>query len=405
MRNRPALFAKFCSAILLCAVAPSQAGEDRETARLIASYNQSGLDIYRRLAEAPGNVAISPLGIGTVMAMALAGARGETRDEMARALGHQVSEDDVDRANAGLLSRLQQRSSKGGVKILSANALHLARSGEKVSDAYRQRLAAAYGAELFGGADLAGINDWARRKTEGKIEEILKQLDPNALCVLVNAIYFNGKWAARFDAKKTQPGDFHLTGSETITVPTMQRRAAYRIVRAADFDAVALPYEGEALALMILLPSREAGLGRLEGGLDAEAVKRVIGELKGASVQEALLSLPKFTIRFDADLTSAFKALGMQRPFDADRADFGGIVESVDGRERIHISQIRHASVLQVNEEGTEAAGGSAVELSQRSMRPAPTPFQVDRPFLYLVADVATGLILFVGRVADPRAG
>lgn len=401
-RVRPALILLGALAAGVAVQASAQAEES--SASLVNSYNRSGLALFGKLAAAPGNLVISPYGIGTAMAMAQVGARGETELQMAQVLHYTLERQMIPAASGALAAAVTRRPADEGAIVRVANALHLTRFGDRVAPSYKRLLADAFGAELFSGSDLAAINGWVKRKTEGKIADILSRLDPNSVCVLLNAVYFKSAWAAPFDTKSTRPSDFHLSRDEIVQVPMMRRTGRYRILRDQAFDAIALPYKGGRLTMIVLLPARLAGRGEAAVAIDGKTAETVIKDLEAAQPEHVALSMPKFRTDYAANLIPPFEALGMTLPFDPDRADFSGITDSTKEADRIRISQIRHKTFIDVNEAGTEAAAATAVEFGLRSAPPPGKTVNVDRPFLYIIADKNSGAILFVGRVSDPRA-
>ncbi len=176
-----------------------------ESLALARSYNASGFELFGELAKAPGNLVISPYSIGTAMTMAFAGARGETEADMARVLKYSQLRAAIVEANQHLNTLVTQRSPGDDATITVANALHLTKYGELVAASYKELLRTKFSAELFSGSDLPAINGWVKEKTNGKIERILSRLDPNSVCVILNAIYFKSSWAAPFDEKTTRP--------------------------------------------------------------------------------------------------------------------------------------------------------------------------------------------------------
>lgn len=397
---RPALV--MLAALIASPLTPAATHAEPASAGLVRSYNQSGLALFAKLAATPGNLVISPYSIGTAMAMAHAGARGPTELQMAKALDYTLERQMIPAANRALAYTITQRPADEGAIVRVANALHLTRFGDRVAPSYKQLLHDQFGAELFSGSDLAAINGWVKRKTDGKIATILSRLDPNSVCVVLNAIYFKGAWAEPFNAKSTRPGDFHLTQDQTVQVPMMQRNGRYRIVRSHGFDTIALPYKGGGLTMVVLLPEPAAGHSGM--AIDGKTAAAIVHDVEAAPADYVALSMPKFKTETSANLIPPFKALGMTLPFDADRADFSAITDSTKEADRIHISQIQHKTFIDVDEAGTEAAAATAVEFGLRSAAPPSKRISVDRPFLYMITDKASGAILFVGRVSDPRA-
>ena len=376
---------------------------DEQTDSLIKSYNRLGFDLFEQLTGRPGNLVFSPYSVGTAMAMALSGARGETQAQMAHVLKQDLSAAAIADANQRLTALVTKRAPQEDTKIAVANALHLTTHGAVVAESYKRLLADKFDAELFSGSDLAAINNWVMQKTDGKIVEILERLDPNSVCVLLDAIHFMGPWAHPFNKRSTAPGPFRYSTGETFDVPMMRQTGTYRILRAHTFDAIALPYSGNRLSMIILLPMRHAGPGEAAISLTDKTIEAVLTGIRGTSPEPVRLSMPKFKTELAANLVPVFESLGMTLAFDENRADFSGITESTKEEDRVHISQAQHKTFIDVNEDGTEAAAATAVEIAKRAVPPPSTSIEVDRPFLYLIADETAGLVLFIGRMSDPR--
>ena len=376
---------------------------DEQTDKLIKSYNQLGFDLFEVLADRPGNLVLSPYSVGAAMAMALSGARGETQAQMAQVLKQDLSVAAIADANQRLNALVTRRSPDEDTKITLANALHLTTHGALVAESYKRLLTEKFDAELFTGSDLAAINNWVMQKTDGKIVKILERLDPNSVCVLLDAIHFMGPWASPFNKRSTAPRPFRYSVDETFEVPMMRQTGAYRILRAHTFDAIALPYRGNRLSMIILLPMRPAGPGEVAISLTDKTIEAVLTGILRTEPEPARLSLPKFKTELAANLVPVFEKLGMSLAFDKDRADFSGITQSTREEDRVHISQIQHKTFIDVNEDGTEAAAATAVEIAKRAAPPPSTSIEIDHPFLYLIADESTGVVLFMGRMSDPR--
>lgn len=379
------------------------AAEDKPS-QLVEAYNKSGIELFGKLSDAPGNIVMSPYSIGTALAMASAGARGSTEKEMEQALDYPFAPSIVADASNALEGRVTKRSPDEGVAIKLANALHLTRADGPISKSYQTLVRDKFGAEIFRGSDLAAINGWVKDKTSGKIDKLLDTLDPQSICVLLNAIHFKGLWALPFPSDKTKPRKFHLSKDETIQVDTMRTTNEFRIHSGAGFDAIALPYKGNILDMIVLLPNSEGDKEQAAIKLDDKIAKAIIDGLNKEKRQTVLVTMPKFKTEFASNLVPALESLGLKQPFNQDKADFTGMTESAEEKDRIHISQVRHKAVIEVDEAGTEAAAVTGVEFSGRSIRPKFPEFIIDRPFVYMITDRASGAILFIGRLSDPRA-
>lgn len=371
---------------------------------LVEAYNKAGIELFGKLSDTPGNIVMSPYSIGTALAMAAAGARGTTEKEIVQGLDYPFAPSVVADVSAALDGRVTKRSSDERVSITLANALHLTRTDGPISKSYQTLVRDKFGAEVFRGSDLAAINGWVKDKTSGKIDKLLDTLDPNSICVLLNAIRFKGLWALPFPEDKTKPRKFHLTKDETIQVDTMRTTNEFRIHSGAGFDAIALPYKGNILDMIVLLPSSKGDKKQAAIKLNDKMAKTIVDGLNKEKRQTVLVTMPKFKTEFASNLVPALESLGLKQPFNQDKADFTGMTESAEEKDRIHISQVRHKAVIEVDEAGTEAAAVTGVEFSGRSIRPKFPEFIINRPFVYMITDRASGAILFIGRLADPRA-
>jgi serpin B len=388
-----------CAALVALAPGLMQAAPAaRGSAPLIRGYNHTGQRLFRALAEAPGNIVLSPYSVGTAMAMALVGARGVTEAEMARALSLELPPREVDAANAAVLSSLD-KAAADSFQLHIANGLMLARHGSVVSDAYVGVLRRDYAADVFPGADAATVNAWVKKRTEGKIDSIVDHLDPTTAMVLVNAIYFKAPWLKAFRAEETRVEPFHLPDGE-VKVPMMHTEDFFRLVARPGYRAIELPYIGQRISMIVMLPDR--GTGEVVRRLDGDEVRRLLAELHTA-VHRVDLTLPRFRSGFETSLKEAFWQMGMRRAFDLHAADFSGVTGRPPSEVPLAISQIRHRAMIDVTEQGTEAAAATGVEMTTTALQPEPEIFRVDRPFLFAIVDGETNAILFEGQIEDPR--
>jgi len=288
-----------------------------------------------------------------------------------------------------------------GFRLNIVNALW-GQTGYKFLDAFLDTLAENYGAGLrlldFASDPEASrgiINDWVSDQTEGRIEDLIPQGLINQLTrlVLTNAIYFNAAWAEPFEESQTKDGAFHLLDGSQVTVPMMWHSASYGYAAGEGYQAVELPYDGYELSMVILLPEA-GGFERFEDSLDASQLDAILGSL---GHQQVALTLPKFEFESEFGLADALMALGMVDAFSMD-ADFSGM----DGTQELFVREVVHKAFVSVDEAGTEAAAATAVIMQLKGMATEPIQVTVDRPFLFLIRDLETGALLFVGRVLDP---
>jgi serpin B len=382
----------------------------QDLADLVKGNNAFAFDLYQYLAaQSDGsNLFFSPYSISLALAMTYAGARGETEQQMADTLHFSLTQEQLHAAFNALDQALAARGEGAmgkdgeGFRLNIVNALW-GQTGFKFLEPFLDTLAENYGAGLrlldFANAPEASrqtINDWVSEQTEERIEDLIPQgvIDPLTRLVLTNAIYFNGAWAESFEANETKDGPFYLPNGSEVTVPMMRNSARYGYAQGDGYQAVELPYDGDELSMVILLP--EGGTPEaLENSLDGSAVGAILDDLR---YQQVALTLPKFELESEFGLSGALAALGMPDAFSGN-ADFSGM----DGVRDLFIQEVVHKAFVTVDEEGTEAAAATGVVMGLLSAAPAqPIKVTVDHPFLFLIRDVQTGTILFVGRVVNP---
>jgi serpin B len=359
--------------------------------------------LYREVAKAEGNVALSPFSVSTALAMTWAGARGETAEEMRSVLGFGSEQQAVHEAFAELQAKLAKASEADGVELNIANRLW-GMTGHVFEAEFLRITREGYGAELealdFSDAAKAAktINTWIEAQTKDRIKDLLAagDLGPLTRLVLTNAVYFKGSWLVEFDPKATQEASFFAPTGE-VEVKMMFRKGEMRYGETDDAQLVSLPYRGEGISMLLVLPKAKDGLGALEAKLDAELLSKWMG--LGAK-EKVKLWLPRFRLESTFSLGEALQALGMPSAFSEASADFSGMT----GRRGLYISAVLHKVFVEVNEEGTEAAAATAVVMkTRRAVESPPTPeFRADHPFLFLLCDDETGSILFMGRVQQP---
>jgi len=339
------------------------------------------------------------------LAMIYDGARGETRSGMANAL--ELSGLDaagVESAIAGLRSVLEAR--EAGVQLLISNSLWCNQSIQ-VDAAFTARAREMYGADVrdvdFAATDTpARINAWVSEKTAAKIPHMIDSLDPLTLLVALNAIYFKGLWSQPFQRALTRDRPFTTGSGKEKILPLMPQRGRFRYLEQREFQAVALPYQGWRIAMYVFLPARRSNLQQLHGLLSAARWESWMNQ---PAWMPGTVQLPRFKMSYAAQLRTALVNVGMERAFDRERAEFGGIRNEPPP---VWIDEVLHRALAEVNEEGTEAAAatmGLMVKASMGWQRPE-REFEmiVDRPFLFVIRDEKSGNVLFMGSVVDPTA-
>jgi serpin B len=379
-----------------------------ELADLVEGNTAFAFDLYQALGpEGDGNVVYSPYSLSLALAMAYAGARGETERQMAGTLHLSLPQAQLHPAFNALDQELEERGQGAsgadgqGFRLNVANALW-GQEDYLFLPEFVNLLAANYGAEMrrldFAREKKArkAINDWVGEQTEGEIQELIPPgaLDAATRLVLTNAVYFNAAWARQFDPRASRDGTFHLLDGRLVSTPMMHQAGSFAYAEGPHYRAVVLPYDGYETGMVILLPA-DGQFEAVERSLDAEQVEAV---LEGLAERQVALTLPRLEFASELDLASVLAAMGMPLAFTL-QADFSGMT----AEEGLLISDVIHQATVSVGEAGTEAAAATAIV-----MPPSATPedfvtVTVDRPFLFLIRDLQTGSVLFLGRVVDPR--
>jgi serpin B len=370
-------------------------GVESDPKSLARDNTAFAVSLYGKLAPTEGNLFLSPYSISSAMGMTYAGARENTAAEMAKALGFATSPEQLPAAFKNLNAAVQGSARSGGHKLNIANGLCL--TGGDLSKEFKAVLRDNFDAEIFPGG-LYKINGWVKAKTEGKIEKILEDLSPNSVCVLLNAISFKGNWASQFKREETKDAPFRLATGKQVTAPLMYQKGKFKLLEKDGFQALVMPYSGNTLSMVMILPKAVDGLAALEQTLTAETLAQWLEEADKQPQRDVRVYVPRFKLETGYDLVPPCKALGIKDAFTAGEADFRGM-----GWEKgdLWIAQIKHKAFVDVNEEGTEAAGATAVEMATKSVQRDPV-LRADHPFLFLIRDHATGSILFLGRLSDP---
>lgn len=393
------------AALLLCGGAQAAAGPD-PAQKAAERAGTIALKFHRKAASRSGNLFFSPYSMYSAFAMVYDGARGQTIAQMARVFGFPPLRGDL-RRDAGLLRDRLARAS-GGSEFGQANAFWYQKDYEFLPE-YTEALRSDYAASAVA-ADFKknpeewrqAANAWTEKQTKGKIKDLFAagSFSPETRLALVNAVYFKGKWKAQFEKKATREQDFTLLTGKKIKAPLMESpgEIGVRYYEDGSLQAAALPYAGGDLEMLVLLPKPGKNFLETEKGLTAEKLSKV---RSGLAEKEVKVFLPRFRLADDWDLAPALSALGMPQPFAYPGADFRGM----NGRKDLFVQKAVQKAFAEVNEEGTEAAAATGIAMMPgRAMSPGqPVEFRADRPFVFLIQDSRTGLILFMGRLADPR--
>lgn len=377
---------------------PIRAATSGERAVLRANTD-FGFTLFRTTAAtaSEANLFLSPLSVSMALGMTANGAAGETARAMRLALAQQgLSTSEINQSYRSLIDLL--RSTDPRVRFDIANGIW-SREGFVPEQAFVDSNRFYFDAEVrtldFSRADAVDIiNAWVSQKTQGKIPTIVTPPIPElTMMYLINAIYFKGVWATQFDARKTRDDVFTGAGGQEVPVKMMNGSADIRYVQDDLAEIADLPYGWERYSMAILLPRPGVALATLR-----EALRPARWQSWQDGMHETTMDLqvPRFAMEYETSLNQILESMGMDIAFDPSRADFSGISREME----LFISQVKHKTFVTVNEEGTEAAAATSVEMGTTSV---PQVFRVDRPFVFVIHERNSGAILFIGQVADPR--
>ena len=408
----------FCLSIVLMATLAGCSKDDEGTTKLdpveiklnasqivmVESSNNFAFDIFARVNQAENagtNFMISPLSISYALSMTLNGAEGETLAAMKETLGMtDMSVDDINNSFSSLTDALLGVDDK--VKINIANSVWVL-EGFDVLPGFIQRLGDYYDAETkaftISQESVNEINSWIEEETDGMIKEMIQQLSEDLRMLLINAICFEGEWYSGFDTENTADETFYKADDNEVEVPMMKQTEFFDLyVGDRGFKMVELPYGRGNYVMDIILPDYYKGLEDLISTITAEDFNRWVDQ---STNQEVTVRLPRFKYEYEKQLKNILTDMGMGIAF-SDMADFSNITET----EPLCIGFVQHNSYIETEEKGTKAAAVTVVGIITMSYDPdappGPIPFNADRPFLYVIREVTTNTIVFMGKVEDP---
>ncbi|HEX4514239.1 MAG TPA: serpin family protein [Polyangiaceae bacterium] len=359
-------------------------------------------DLYRAQvgADTSSNVFFSPYSISVALAMTYAGAGGNTATQIASAMQSSLPADRLHTAFDAVDLQLESRQ---GIQLNIANSIWAQRT-LAFGKPFLDTLAVDYGSEVRGvdfiGASTqatAAIDGWVADQTAGKIQNLFApgSLDSTTRVVLVNAVYFDANWKTQFDSSKTTSSPFtKLDGSNVSASMMNNAKLNAPVAIAPTYTAIDLPYAGAQTSMLVIVPTGMQ-FASVDAALGGDFLKQVVASLQP---QDVALSLPKFTLKgASVSLKSALKTMGMIDAFDPAKADLTGMVPS----DQLHVDDVVHQAFVKVDESGTEAAAATGVSTGINAVE-EPLAVNVNRPFFFVLRDIPTGMVLFVGRVLDP---
>ena len=393
---------------LVCLPAPGRAAPPHASAGSATAITQGSnafaFDLYAALRAQPGNLFLSPLSIETALSMVYVGSRSQTAQQMSAVLHLPADPHEVQSGFAAMLSSIQSAAKAHDYMLDIANGLW-AQQGYPFLPAYLDAMRSAYSAEIDSldfardpAAIAARINSWVARRTQNKIKDLFtpSAFHPNTRLVLANAIYFKGSWASPFKSEFTHDDTFTASAGAKIQIRMMQQEGSFDYFDAGTYQLLELPYKGDTLAMDIFLPRKLDGLAAFEQGLTAETLAAALGKLHPAMLR---VELPRFTMSSSFELNRELASMGMPLAFTPG-ADFSGMSDR--GRE-LFLSTVVHKAWVDVNEKGTEAAAATGIGIRATAIIRY-IDFRVDHPCLFLIRDLSSGAILFLGRLEHPAS-
>ena len=345
------------------------------------------------------NFFISPLSLHMDLGMVLNGASGTTYDEMLQMMDLTgQSLDEVNQAYKTLLTELPDADPK--VQLGLYNSVWYRKTFPFYTE-YTKGLEKNFDATVtpldFKPTDVSFINDWASRKTNGKITKVLDRIQDEDVMFLLNALYFKGDWTSKFDKAKTAPADFHLEDGSSKQVQMMHQQEAFEIYTAEDFMAVRLPYGNGQFAMTVILPSAGKKLDEVLSGIDGTQWETLKDNM---AKREVNVGLPRFTIpAYSIKLNDVLQSMGMKSAFNSNSADLSKMADISE--KRLFVSFVKQDTYLKVDEEGTEAAAVTTTGIGVTSA-PIVSQFICDHPFGIIISEKTSNTILFMGKIMNP---
>jgi serine protease inhibitor len=362
-------------------------------------------DLFPQLSTASngGNFFYSPFSISSALAMTYAGANGDTAQQMQQTL--HLPSGDVGAAFANIDCENETDGQAGGNQLSIANGV-FGQEGFGFQQPFLNTLKQDYGAPLQQvdfesnpDGSRQTINNWVSQETQGEIPNLLPQgsISQTTRMVLADAIYFKGVWTYQFDPSKTQQGPFSLTTTSQVQVPLMNQTATFGLYQGQGFAMLEMAYASDNIAIDVVLPDAVDGLSQVAASFTAANLSTWVS---GLSQQKVAVTLPRFTLTSNFDLTRILAGMGMPLAFDPQNADFSGI----DGKKDLYITAVIHQATVDVDESGTVAAAATGVVTGISAVE-EPAVFNATHPFLFLIRDRPTGTVLFVGQMTNPSSG
>ena len=368
-------------------------------ANIASGTTNFAFDFFKNLQEtqpANENLFVSPLSLHMALGMLVNGAENETAQQILKALKMEnISLEELNKAYKTLIDELPVADSK--VKLGLANSVWY-KSGFQVESSFQDVLKKSFNAEVtgleFNDAAKARINQWASDKTNGKIKKVLDQISPDQVMFLLNALYFKGDWATKFDTKNTVDKPFKIQEGTEKTIKMMFNEADYKVAEGQKYKAALLPYANGQFNMTILIPQGETTVGQVVTGLTAEDWNDL--QTKRLSSRKAKVGIPRFTLDYSAKLNETLKKMGIKKVFTDDAE-----LTKISKGGGLMVDFVKQDAYLGIDETGTEAAAVTTVGVVLTSL-PVIPEYVCDRPFLLVISEKTSNTILFMGRIMNP---
>ncbi|MDD2497361.1 MAG: serpin family protein [Desulfitobacteriaceae bacterium] len=392
----------FLSTFTSCSVPATMSSQDNYdlkeiNPKVIKANNEFAFDLFKTLndEDPDQSIFISPLSISTALTMTYNGAETTTKQVMSQVLGFNSTDREViNESYNNLLKYLQQMDKT--VELNIANSIWI-REGQEIKEEFLENNKNNFNARIdtldfSKDSSVDTINRWIKEATKGKIDRMLEPpINRNVIMYFINGIYFKGKWSNPFDSKQTEESLFHTFDGKVQPVKMMNQSDKIEYMESDNYKAVRLPYGSGKTSMYCILPDEGININEFLETMDMVSWGTLQDQI--SVVDNVNLKIPKFKLEYGIkSLNDSLQSMGMEEAFD-ERADFSGI------RDEICISRVLHKAVIEVNEEGSEAAAATVVEIKETAAALEPTTFIADRPFLFIIADDTTGTILFMGKL------
>lgn len=375
-----------------------------ESQAVVTGMNQFTLDLYRRTRPEHGSVVMSPASISMAMGIAYRGAAGATAQQTQQVMHYPGDPVATSAAFGSLQSALNVTGER--YRLIISNRMFF-RDGIPIAPDFQRDVTRDFGGG-FEALKFAPdpeparrhINGWIAERTNNHIPQLVQpgMIAPDTVSMLVNTVYWRGRWSDQFDRSATQVAPFTRSNGEATLVQMMQQAAYFHYNERGGVQAISMPFEKANVDMVVFLPQRADGLARWEAGLSDADLRDWLRRIDASPSVKVIVKLPRFSIRQTMDdVVEQLRAMGLNAPFDTATADFSGMIGAPT--PRVLISKILHAATIDVAENGVEATAATVMMgATAAPMHEPPPEFRADRPFLYLIRDQATGLILFIGR-------